>query len=385
MERPDHISYSQIETGKCLLKYYHLRLIQDVENKSLGLSQGKLIDEIITEYSLRCLAEKSDGDFNMLEEILDRKFDESNLDLDQFMEIRQSAMNFGERGFDYDKLLDCQREFSVVVGKDSKGKDVVVTGKIDRVDCYDTPDGPCLETIDYKNHLNVLTEDDVRKHRQLCLYDYVNCMHLHRNEFALHRKGIYFTPYNFMRWDGVPRTVGENYGEFDNIEKWLIKNWERLQYAEEFPAERGAYCWQYDGCPVMLDGKCPAWSEDEVERFRLGHTIEDKARLCRMLDHQRKQALSELKALVPVDEMIEVDGENVGFKASQSYKYDLPKLLEWLEKKEKKIEDGTISKTDAEKVIKNAFGVKKIDYLEEEELDGLHDCKIETISNKFVY
>lgn len=387
LEKPKHISYSQIRTGKCRLRYLHLVLMKDIKRDNKPLRLGRLVHQIIAEYSRECIKQKLEADYEIMDEIIKKRFDESGLEEEYFIQIRESCIRFGERGFNYNTLLLYEEPFTLKVGMDDKGKDIIVKGIVDRVNVYDTPDGPSVDIIDYKNQKNIMTEEAVRTNEQLNLYAYWFFMHKYRNGFFIGRTGIYHVPYSFTRWSGDPRHVSEWMIDFQNVEEWIIRQWNRLINAKTYPPERGPWCWEYGGCPVMLEGQCPRWSEEEVESMRTGTLIKDKVRSLRKVDFDRKIQFDQVKELFKGGDTSEVDNQEVGFVPSISYKYDLAGFLKWLQKYEVEPEGLALNKTDVEGIVKRLKRGKigNGEMVTEEDEAKLEALKQETASSRFVF
>ncbi len=384
MKKPDHISHSQIQLGRCLYRYQQMKIEKKYKDENIPMKLGGLVHHVIYTYSKECIENKLEADYDLMSEIIEKEFSESGLPEEYYQQVRISCLKFGEHGFDYNTLLDYERRFRMDLGKDMVGNLILIDGIIDRVNCYDTPNGACLDIIDYKNQINILTATDVRDHQQLNMYRYALLMHLYRNEgFYLSRTGIYFTRYDFIRWAGRMVHVNELSEELESIEMGLIRQWNRLILSKEYLPERGNWCFQYSGCPVMLAGQCPLWTEKEMEQMRSNKIVSDKIRLLRVQKFSQKVLLSEVKELVDIgDDNFEVDGDMVGFEANKSYKYKLDEFYNFVADKGADLSDLMLTKTDAEKVVKR---MKKEKLLEEKDLEMIEGMKVETATNKFVY
>lgn len=383
MQKPDHISYSQIQTGRCLFRYKKLVLEKAIKRDSISMRLGKLVHKIIYLYSKQCIESRLEADYELMSGVIEAEFNDSKLPEEYYMQVRASCLRFGEHGFNYNTLLDYEKEFNIEIDKDINGTPIMIKGIIDRVNCFDTPDGACLSIIDYKNQMNINTEQEVREHMQLNLYRYIVLYHLYKNEgFYLSRTGIYYIKWDFIRWAGNMIHVNELADETEGIEKWLVRQWNRLILSEEYLPERGPHCFEYSGCPVLLEGQCPLWSDEECERMRSGRIVSDKIRILRIQDFDRKTSLHEVKQLVELGESFEVDNVAVGFSAKKSCKYKLMDFIDFAKVKEIDLSGLTITKSDAEKIIKQLNRDKQI--TDEENL-LVEDMKIETATNKFVY
>ncbi len=385
----DHISYSQTKTGRCKLRYKHLALLRDIKEETVPMKLGRLVHKIIAEYSRECIEQKLEADYQLIDSIIDTEFSESGIDEEYFQQVRQNCVTFGEQGFNYNTLLLYEKRFKFSIGTDKNGNSMDVTGIVDRVNVYETPDGASADIIDYKNQRNILTEEAVQKHEQLNLYAFWFFMHEYYNGFYIGRTGIYHVPYNYTRWSGKPQHISDWTDTFSNVEKWLERQWNRLILDTNYDPTRGPWCFEYSGCPVMKEGKCPLWSEEEVERMKDSKMVLDKVRALRVADYSRKIQVSDVKGLFEGGDNIDVDDQEVGFVPKISYQYDLLGFMKWLEKYDVVPEGITINKTDAEGLVKRlkrgkADGQNGEAVTEEDETE-LEKLRIETASSRFVF
>lgn len=383
----DHISYSQIQTAKCLYRYKLLYIDEEVERKSVRMEVGKAVHQIICDYTQKCLDENVDSDFDFMDEAISVAVQASGLNPDEYPEVRKICINFAEKGFRREYTLSAEQAVRAVIGQDEQGKDIIVEARIDRIDTWEHPvSGVCLDVIDYKNQLNILTAAQVDESRQLALYRYLAFNHLGLKGYTLSRVGIYFTQYNYLRWNSIEAIpIGEYYEDFRAVEDWLRLHWSRIMYAKEYEPERGPWCWENEGCPVMEAGKCPLWTEKQIVEEKEKHTVEGLARFVRMIDHRRKQGLDELKALMSeAEENVEVDGGMVGHVGTVTTTYKLSEILAWGELFGVSFDDIEVSKTAVEKAIKSQKKLKA-DELPEDETFALEGARMETAGSKFVY
>jgi hypothetical protein len=174
--------------------------------------------------------------------------------------------------------------------------------------------------------------------------------------------------------------MGEDSDYFEGIERWIEMHWERLQYEEQFRPQRGPSCWRFGGCPVLLAGECPEWSEKEVERLKNGKALADTVRVARITAHQRAQAVEEVKSYLSEEKTVLVDDMSVGYESKVSYKYRLGPLLEFCAKNGVDLSGLTLSKTDVERAIRKQ---KKDLLYNEDDVAALETCRVETATKKF--
>jgi hypothetical protein len=376
----DRISYSKIEAARCPLyfkKWYYDK--ERPENERMKL--GSLKHKIIYEYSRAMMKQGGEGDYEMLEKTIKQEFNASGLDVKYLREVHEDCFGFGETGFRADRMLDFEKHFIVDIGKDADGRTIKFEGVIDRVDAYDTPFGAALDVIDYKSAYNIIGATELDENEQLLLYQYVAMMHLYKEAgYGYGRKGIYYLHYQFLRY-GETKTAGELAGKFMAIEAWIKEQWARIMSMKEFPPVKGKKCFQYDGCPYM--DTCPAWDPLETEKLRAGLVVKDMVLYLNMLDHRRKQTLDQLKEMFAENEMQLVDGENVGYKESKSYRYKLIETMNFCGKYGVPMEDFRLAKTEVEQAVKKNY--KAVKLLEPGALEELVGAREETASTSFVY
>jgi DNA-directed RNA polymerase subunit RPC12/RpoP len=415
VRKPDHLSPSQIEIGKCPYKYYRLRLLRDIPNEGIQLDKGKAIHEIVYRYTDFCIKNKTEGDFEQLQKIVNSVFDEIQLPETEYIEIRETAIKFGENGIQFERILEyerrevinitdpgnedvyykclkCDHSFSQKYDTANKGympegiecprcghKEIEQTTilmeiVIDRVNSYRGDNGSVIEFEDFKNQMNILTKKEVNEHEQLNIYKYLGAKYLYPN-FDYVRTGIHHLRYSFTRWSDMTK-VNDCFIEFENMEKYLQRQWSRLITTNEWSPICGEQCWKYGGCPVLLSDECPMYTKDKVNELKVSENIEDKIRAYKKLNLEA----SELKTIIynyfKENQCLKVDNKIVGYQPSFSYKYRLKPFVEYCNEKKIDYSSLTISKTDAEKVIK----IKKMNESQAAEVKTLQE---ETATSTF--
>lgn len=376
-EKPDHISHSQINLGKCLYKYLRLRLLQDIKNESAPMALGKIIHEIIYKYTDELVKQRLQADYELLTTVIENVFRETNYSEEVYKDAREIAIQFGEREIGYDKILAYEQKKKVKIGSDKFGKDIIIELVIDRVNSY-REHGTVLELIDYKNQFNILTQADVEKHDQLNMYKYLSCEFLYPN-FDWVRIGVHFTRYNFVRWGELKR-VKDCSIDFDNMQNYLIRQWERLQNSQEYPPQRGAACFEYNQCPVMEMGECPLWTKKQVDALCVSEIIEDKINAYRKLLLDADTLKAQIRKHFENNANKVIGGKTCGFQKRVTSSYLVKPWYEYCAKLGIDIGKAKISKTEAEKPI-NKF--KKITSMDLDQQKEIHTLQVEIVGTNF--
>lgn len=378
---PDHISYSQVQMGRCLHAYDKIYLGEEYEDDRSALTYGKLVHETIFEYTRECIERNIEADFELMDELIDRKFKESGLEQGYYPEFRNNLIRYGEKGFRHDRILDFERKFREEIGTDEQGKPVILEGVIDRIDVYDNFGTAVVEIIDYKNQQNIESQTDIYDDQQLWVYTMVAMMHLYKGKFFALRKGKYFTRYNYLVYDrDQPYDVNEVVSQFDTMEKWLIQAHNRIRYEKDRSPTKCAQCHAHTGCPILKAGECPAWDPEKAEDM-IGDDVEAVVRRARLLKFQLKEEVDRLKELVlRSDEPMEVDDEELGWYKRDSYKYKAEEVINELDNAHVDCGSLTLSKADVDKLVKKAQKTADHDL---EEL--IASFRIPTMSTVFKY
>lgn len=374
MKKPNHLSYSQINLGRCPYAYKRIRLDGDYEADNEHIRLGTLKHQVIYEYTKKCVKDHISNDFELMDKLIKKHFNKSGLEEKHYCEVRQSLLDWAERDFSWDDIVGCEIPYDVeLVGG------VKIKGSIDRINAYELDGERVLEITDYKNTLKYTKKGEVVVDLQLRIYVFIACVYLYPG-FTKVRRGIPHLRHGFTMWSDY-EYVSELAGEFEATEEFINRQWERLIEAEDYPCCKSDQCWEYNGCPVMLDGKCPAWSKAEVKRMMSG-SIEDKVRALRKITQDHKDLKAELSAHFNINDPIEVDGSFVGYSQTHSHKYAWA-IVEWAETNGVDLRKITLSKSVVEKAIKDSLG--KIEELSEGSQDTIANSQIPTISESFTF
>lgn len=372
LKKKDHISYSQIQNGRCLHRYKTINLQGKIDVFNDAMKEGAFVHNVIYEYTKKCVEAGHESDFETMNQIFEEKFSNYHIDESKYIDIRSNMMNFAEKGVNFETILDYEKEFNV------KFDDVCITGVIDRVNCYKNSNNESvIEIVDYKNMDGIYTSEEVEQDLQLRIYRYIACEHLYSG-YDVVRVGIYNTKYNFPRWGSFVKISDLKKREFYDIETFLKRQWERLINTADdmYVPERGSACWEYGQCEVLRRGLCSAYKDKDVG------SIENKVRQLRKIDADRNELIVSVKEYFKGSKNIEVDGIEVGFKTAMSKKYNAVNFIN------KSVELGipvgslTIGITDARKAFKEKTRFEDVSPNYEE---MFKDLELVTGSNKFVY
>ncbi len=318
----DHISHSQIQTGRCMLKYKKLVIDEEYHTGNERQTLGNCVHKIVYTYGKHLLKEKMDADYDAMVKIIDHYFDEFNLSENLYRDVRKALILFGERGMSFEKVLDLEKLWKIEF---SKGKFIYAV--IDRINTYQVGSKTIIEIIDYKNHLNILSKTDVDNHEQLALYRYLACRFIHKG-FDKVRVGIHHLMHNWITW-GEMRSIDDLGREFEAMEGYLLRQYARLLEKGNFEPTMGNQCYEYGGCPILLDGKCPLFKKKKVEEIYRSNDVKSMVTIIRTMDMHRQQMIDRVKDLVKDKTFFEVEGKLAGYVPGDSYSYDAAKVIDF--------------------------------------------------------
>ena len=66
MSKPNHISHSQIQLGRCLYRYKQMKIERKYKDESVPMELGGLVHHIIYTYSKECIENKLEADYPYL-------------------------------------------------------------------------------------------------------------------------------------------------------------------------------------------------------------------------------------------------------------------------------------------------------------------------------
>lgn len=380
MKKPDHISNSQISLGRCLFKYKKIRLEKEIDQSNDAMTEGKIVHDIIYEYTKHCVENGMDSDFDLMNDLIEKKYDDS-LPQDTYLSMRENLMTFAQKGIEKDKILDYEINKTYSIGKDKNGKDVKIQVIIDRVNTYRQNNGSVIEIIDYKNQYNLMTKEDVEKSIQLRIYRYIamRFMYPWAKNFKI---GIYHTRYNYIVWGDLisKEDLSE---EYENMESFLFHQWNRLTNSEDYPPEKGGACWEYGHCPLMKNGMCPLYTDSEIKKMSIDPDITEQVRVVRKLSSDVSRIKKEIQSYFKIYKGYEIDDIFTGYKEINTEKYDLKEVLSFMKRKEINLDGLTLGKTEIEKKVREKYSVKSFKKLPEDIKDDLENMKIHKKSVSF--
>jgi hypothetical protein len=372
-EKREHISFSQINCFSCPYKYKMIYIDKAIKKENQFMTLGRYVHLAISIYTKDCIAHKVDSDFDLMESAIKKASLEEKLADDQLIEAREILLNFAERNIDFDKIIDQEKEFTLELLDGG-----LVNGIIDKVISYQDQSGNRILGIqDYKNYFRNPTQTEVDNSLQLRIYRWAALTELYKN-FDYVQLAIYNTRFNYMSY-GKLEPVAELGNEIESIGNFLNQKYKDIKTAKEFTCIKSDACFEYGNCPVMLQGLCPAYSKDEVERMVNSEDIKELVFAIKQMEAKLKDAKAKLKARMKDSAPIEIDGNTVGFMPSFSYKYLLEALLYLKEKYFIEISKIDVSKTTVESLLKKKY--KKPEY--EGLLKEIEKYQIPTSRNTF--
>ena len=350
MARREKISYSQLEDGRCPYRYKKFRIDKEYRKvTNPGMARGLFVHAVVNAYVRHCVEKKVDGDHEFMEKLFKEKFEAYHIPESDYQELYDQLMDFGAKNVSFDNVLDTEKHFEIEF---DQGK--FIEGYIDITRVYlfrgiaKKDNEPILHIIDYKNQANILPADQTLT-MQLKIYT-LACTLMYPN-YQYYRRGIYYTKYNFLRYaepEEDPTPIDQIKIEVQDTREMLVREWGKLKGAKEYPAITGDHCYQYDGCPILLDGKCPCL-KDKFDG------IEETVRKCFQLDTQLKDLKKKVKSYITANGNVTVDGKEVGFIEKDTEDYPFEGMLKICRDSGYSFDDKDFPKTflnDFEKSIK---------------------------------
>ena len=354
-----------------------MRLTGTVKHENAAMDEGKFVHQVIYEYTKHCIEHGIDSDFELIDQLIDKHFDNAKLSESVYINARQNLLEFGEVGIDIQKVLDFERHFRV----ETPG--YTIEGYIDRVNTEKSKYGALVEIIDYKNQRNIMTENEVKENLQLMIYKYIAAKHLYPWMQAV-RVGIYHVRYNYIQWTKV-QTMDELIQEFEGVEKFLQREWKRLIHTpdDQYSPQKGVACWEYGFCEVMKAGKCPLFKQSEVDKMLESPELEDQVRGYLKSKDDAETVKKKIASRFKNSDPVKVDGKEIGYKQSTSCKYSIKDLLEFGNQYNIDFYDLQIASGGVEKIIKDACGIKSLKHLDENMKVDLENIQEWSFSNRF--
>ena len=151
--------------------------------------------------------------------------------------------------------------------------------------------------------------------------------------------------------------------------------------SETYEPTRSEACFEYSGCPVLLQGKCPLYAKKETEKLVRSDSIEDRVNAYKKLEIDLKVLKSSITEYFKYHAIENINSKPVGYAPTFSYRYNLNKFMKYCMERKIPLGDLTLSKTDAEGTISRFF--KKVTRMDEDELNELKGMQVDTATNKF--
>ena len=351
MSKPDkYLSYSRTEVGKCPYRYKKQYIDNEYNATGIQLEKGKFVHELVAEYVRWCVNNKTDGDFESFNHIFERLWREYSLPEELHKELFEQMQDFGTKNVNFQNVLAVEKEYTVEFEPDR-----FIYGFIDIIRVYKPRGGgePIMAIIDYKNQANILKQEETLS-PQLRIYT-LAAMQLFPN-FNKVKRGIYYTKYNFVRFyedEGFETEGLDLKVEIDETRKMLNREWDKLIEGKEYNALQGDWCYQYGGCPIMLDGKCPYQNKNSVEKKAVDDIISfvrDTKQMVAVVNNNKKI----IQSYVKQNGNIKMDGKEIGYTIDEDEKFMLKPVVDICDEFGVDISDLEFSKTAMNKVYKKA-------------------------------
>lgn len=347
MGLPKYISHSQLDVGKCPHRYDMVYIQKKYKAATgLGVQIGGFVHAIVKDYVKECVGKELDGDIEIMEKVFAKRWENYKLPEDYYKGLYDQMLGFGEKNINYDNVLDVEKEFMIEF---DKGK--FIKGYIDIVRTYlfrgieKKHNEPYLCIIDYKNQANIIKQDEILT-PQLKIYT-LACMLLYPG-YKWFRRGIYFTKYNFIRFyedEDSPTSIADIKIEVEETREMLKREWKKLRESKEYPCKQGEWCYAYDGCPVLLDGKCPVQDIDV--------SVEGWIRQVWKLNTILKSLKARIKSYITANGNIILDGNELGYVKKKSEEYKLVPVIDICKEVPiPLINELNMGKTDMKSIIK---------------------------------
>lgn len=377
----DYISHSRIQTGLCAHRYdqiYNKGLYKDRDTLTLRI--GKFKHKFAQEYVNYCISyeyknERGDicvgieSDIDIMKSIFKKYWPQYHIPEEHYQQIYNECLEFAMKPINFDNVLDTEKRFRIEF---DSGK--FVEGIMDIIRIYKFRGIPLkhndeiLHIFDYKNQANLLKSDEILT-PQMRLYTFAS-YHFYP-KFPYYRRGIYFLKYNTIRCfeeEDNPTPLMEIEIEVEETKQWLLREWEKLKEAKEYPAITGKHCYQWEGCPMLLDGTCPKIKKKDFI------AIDDQVRKIFQMDLQLKDLKKKAKDYIDLNGNITVDGKEVGWIPDTKETYPFEQAYNLIKETDydiaeeefpKKVMNKFIkevkNKADAKSILSNVEKIKEIE------------------------
>lgn len=323
----------------------------------IALLIGGFVHAIVNQYVMECVKKQIDGDVEILERIFNELWAKYKIPESYYKELRIQMLSFGEKGINFESVVSTEKSFLIEF---SKGK--FIKGIIDIVRSYfwrgiaKKDSEPILLICDYKNQANILSHEETLT-EQLKIYTLAATMLW--PGYKYYRRGIYYLKHGFIRChedEDNPTPIMDIEIEVEETKQMLIREWKKIKGSKDFPAIQGDWCYQYNGCPILLDHKCPVQDVDKG--------IEDWIRKIWEINTEVKSLRARVKSYITMNGNVKIDDKEIGYILSNSETYKLMPVVNVCTKTPIPIiNDFNMGKIDMKKIIKeinmkvNAFEI----------------------------
>lgn len=358
-KKNDYLSHTQVEIGKCPHRYnefYNKKLYRDID--TLPLKIGKFKHEFAKQYVDYCVSfEQQDGDeiikgidsdVDIMEKIFKELWPKYFIDEEHYKMIYEECLEFAMKPINYNSVLNTEKHFRVEFDTEKFFEGYIDINRIYKFRGIAKKDNDdILHTFDYKNQMNILKAEETLT-TQLRLYTFANYHTLPK--FKYYRRGIYYLKYNFIRCyesEDDPTPLSDIEIEVEETKAMLLREWDKLKIAKEFPAVTGDHCYQYQGCPILLAGKCPKIKKKDFE------SIDDMVRKVFQMDVQLKDLKKKAKAYIKENGNVTVDDKEVGWLPDDKESYPFEPAYDIAKDSKFDFSNENFPKTLMNKIIKH--------------------------------
>jgi len=320
VKKKKHISVSQINAGECKLYYKEVYLNPRRNKGNVFTEGGKFVHKVIYLYTGYCVEHKTDSDFEVMDKLIDIEFPKYKIPESMYQGLRDILLKFAENGMEFDIILAFEQEVTIEF---ASGKFIKVI--IDRLNSYTIEDGSVIEVLDYKNEMRMRNQSDINDDLQLKVYVWAVLKYLYPG-FDRVRWGIHNTRYNKTIWNGPSVPVVEMSKEIEGVDKFLLRQWDRLIVSDNYEPMNCQLCWKYGHCPLNKEYKCPLFTKKEVEKMKAG-SEKNVVRALRKVDNETGALKEKMQHICRTKEPFDVDGIMVGYFSNEQQVIDLSDMV----------------------------------------------------------
>jgi hypothetical protein len=377
IKKKNYLSHTQCQVGRCPKRYdmiYNKGEYKQLE--SLPLILGKFSHKFAEDYVNHCIKNKVDGDPEIMDTIFQKLWTEYKIPESEYKELYEECLIFAEKNVNIDSVLDTEKRFHVEF---APGKFVDGIRDLDRIYGFrglkkKTEDNQILTIIDYKRTAKILKKEETLTDQ---LKIYTLSVYEDLPKFPYYRRAIYYLKYNIIvayEDEDNPTPLQDIKIEVEETRDMLLRDWEKLKEAKEFPAIAGEWCYEYGGCPMLQDGSCP-----KIQKVVDFKDIEGTIRKALQMNTQLKELKKIIEAYIDSNGNVKVDGKEIGYEETEKITYDFEPAYNFCKELVYDLSKEKFPSTIMNKVIKEIFGKINEDDLKK----AIDSFKTVTPSTKF--